>query len=283
MSVSKEIEMTLSEVEDSEDINTYPIYVPSRCRAEIKNFTVDALKESGLNYYIVVEPREYEEYIKYNDPKMVLSMEESDQGIAYARNFCKRHSIESGFSHHWQIDDNIKNFAKRVNNKNVPCSAKECIVPVEKTVNQYENIGLAGLSHILFAFSKSCAIDINKQIYSCFLVKNDVKSDWRPKTIEDTDYSLQVLSLGFTTVMFNRMLMNKATTMTVKGGNTDSEHAGQGRMIRSVQLQKDWPQANFKIGFKHNRVKIFPSKVWRTFKQVPLKNGQKCITVENFF
>ena len=149
-------------------------------------------------------------------------------------------------------------------------------------MSKYENIGLAGLSHSMFAFSKAHSININKQIYSCFLVDNDVKCRWRPKTVEDTDYSLQVLSAGFSTVMFNRLLINKATTMTIKGGNTDTEYADQGRMIRSLQLQKDWPQANFKIGFKHNRVKVFPSTVWRTFTQVPVKKGEIIMSIEDF-
>lgn len=282
MSPHSEIEAALLEHSDSNEINTYQIYVPTRGRADLKEFTVSSLEESGLNYYLVVEPQEYEIYSKNHDTKKILCMEENNQGVAYVRNFCKEHSSKSGHSHHWQIDDNIKNFAKRVGTKNAPCSARDCIVPVEKVVSQYENIGLAGLSHSLFAFSKANSIDINKQIYSCFLVKNDVKCNWRPKTVEDTDYSLQVLSAGFSTVMFNRLLINKATTMTIKGGNTDTEYADQGRMIRSLQLQKDWPQANFKIGFKHNRVKVFPSTVWRTFTQMPVKKGETTMTVENF-
>ena len=283
MTLQTEMEYALSKFSDSIDINSHQIYVPSRGRASLKGFTVDALEESGLSYYIIVEPQEYDSYAEYHDPKKILCMEENDQGVAYVRNFCKEHSIKSGQTHHWQIDDNIKNFAKRIGTKNVPFSARDCIVPVEKVVSEYQNIGLVGLSHSLFAFSKRNFIDINKQIYSCFLVDNSVKCGFRPKTIDDTDYSLQVLTAGFCTVMFNRLLINKAATMTVKGGNTDTEYAGQGRMNRSLQLQKDWPQANFKIGFKHNRVKIFPSTIWRTFTQPPVKKDETIMNLEIFF
>jgi hypothetical protein len=281
MDLRETIEKKVEQFSPTEKKNKYPIYVPSKGRSFLSGFTVSALASSGLDYFIVVEPQDYDEYAKHHSEDVLCKMEENDRGIAYVRNFCKKHSTESGHAYHWQADDNIKNFAIRRDKKNVPCTAAECILPVEEVVDSYPNVGLAGLSHTMFAFAKSTAVDFNKQIYSCFLVNNGVNYSWRPGTIEDTDYSLQVLDGGYSTILFNRLLMNKAATMTIKGGNTDSEHAGTGRMIRSLQLQKDWPNANFVITNQYNRVKVMPSRIWRSFKQTP---EAKCedISLEKF-
>jgi hypothetical protein len=261
--------------------NRYPIYVPSKGRAFLSGFTVSALVASGFDYFIVVEPQDYDEYGNYYSKHVLCKMEENDRGIAYARNFCKKHSTENGYAYHWQADDNIKNFAIRRDKKNVPCTAAECILPVEEVIDSYHNIGIAGLSHTMFAFAKSTAVDFNKQIYSCFLVNNSVNYYWRSDTVEDTDYSLQVLHGGYSTILFNRLLINKAATMTIKGGNTDGEYAGMGRMNRSLQLQRDWPGANFVITNQYNRVKVMPSRIWRSFKQTP-ETKITNITLENF-
>jgi hypothetical protein len=281
MDLKLEIETSIQEFDVANKKNKYPIYVPSKGRANLQNFTIDALKQSNLDYFIVVEPQDYDLYIQTQDKDHILVMPENDQGIAYARNFCKKHSTNAGHLYHWQIDDNIKTFGKRIANKNLPCPAAECLLPVESVVSQYTNIGLAGISHIMFAFAKANAIDFNKQIYSCFLVNNSNDIFWRSNTVDDTDYSLQTLEKGYCTVIFNRLLMNKATTMKIKGGNTDSEYAGSGRLNRSLQLQKDWPKGEFKITEQYGRVKIMPSRIWRSYKQTP-EGNQKESTLESF-
>jgi hypothetical protein len=88
---------------------------------------------------------------------------------------------------------------------------------------------------------------------------------WRKGLVEDTDYSLQVLTLGFCTVLFNTLLIEKEKTMKMSGGNTELEYGGDGRMNRSIGLQKMWPEA-FKITFQYGRPKVLPSRIWRTFK-----------------
>lgn len=251
----------------------YPIFIPSKNRAQYK-YTTKVLDESNVSYFVVIEPQDYEEYSKEYSQSKLIVMPENNQGIAYARSFCKKTSIHMGSKYHYQIDDNIRNFAKRENNKNIKCSALDCLLPLEKYVNDYVNIGLTGLSHIMFAFAKKNELDLNKQIYSCFLVNNSIDLYWKKDTIEDTDYSLNILSRNYCTVLFNRLLMNKLATMTIKGGNTDSEHAGDGRMKRSLQLQSDWPQAKFQITNQYNRVKIKHSRIWQTFKQMPLKEKE---------
>ena len=53
--------------------------------------------------------------------------------------------------------------------------------------------------------------------------------------------------------------------MSVKGGNTEISHAGDGRRKRAEILQNYWP-GWFKI---KEDGRVAPSRIWRTFTQQP--------------
>jgi hypothetical protein len=251
---------------------SYPVYVPSKGRAD-KKITTKFLEEAGVPFYVVVEPQDAETYKQNYDAEKILVMEKNDQGIAYARNFCKEHSQSIGAKYHWQIDDNIHNLGYRAENKNRKGSAVAVLGLAEAFVDKFENVGGASLSHTMFAFAKNTALDVNKQVYSCALFCNSNTLKWRPDVIEDTDYSLQLLSAGYTTILFNRLIMNKMATGVLKGGNTEISHGGNRRLLRSQKLQEYWP-GWFKITEQYGRVKVAPSRVWKTFKQELLLPGE---------
>ena len=247
---------------DSYNMVQYPIYIPSKARP--KKITAQALEDSGLNYFMVVEPQDYESYLE-----VFVKMPLNDQGIYYVRNFCKAHSALNDWEYHWQVDDNIKDFRIRVNNKNVKHSAKNILSAAETYVREYDNIGILGLCHVGFAFARNNEVDINKQVYSCVLVNNFVQVHWRDEVVEDTDYSLQVLEKGWCTLLLNRFCIGKETTSTNSGGNDNSD---EWRLKRSLGLQKYWPGA-FKITEQYGRVKILPSRIWSRYTHLP--KGEK--------
>ena len=262
-------------------VNRYPIYIPSKGRAS-RDITAKALRESNLDYTIVVEPQDYESYLQTFPKEQLFCMDKDDQGQSYVRNVCREHSISIGAKYHWQFDDNIHNFALRENGKTKKCLASRCILPMEDVVDEYSNIGIVGLCHTAFAFAKIRDYDLNKQIYTGFLVNNSVPVSFRLDTVEDTDFSLQILSSGYCTVMFNRFIMNKATTMTMSGGNTDSEARDERALLRHHNLQSAWPEAKFQIHHDGKKYRMKPSRVWNTFTQKPLLNTEHVATIESF-
>lgn len=248
----------------------YPVYVPSRGRADVLLTTKELIK-SKIPFYVVVEPQEYDLYCEYYNKNDVLKMDKNNGGISYVRNFCKKHSTDMGSKFHWQFDDNITSFRYRGATKNIKTEAMKCIVACETVCDSYENIGIAGMSHTMFAFSRNTHVGINQQVYSGVLVNNDLDLWWRDDVIEDTDYSLQVLNTKYyCTVLFNKFLIDKAATMAIKGGNTDTSHAGDGRMKRSLKLQEYWPEANFEITNQYGRTKIKPSRIWKSYVHQPI-------------
>lgn len=284
--VRKLFEAELAEMVDCKEIEgayfvSYPIYVPSKGRAD-KKITTKFLEEAGIPFYVVVEPQDAKAYYDNYLPDQVLVMDKNDQGIAYARNFCKKHSELHGDKYHWQIDDNIYYLGYRHENKNKKASPEHILGLAESFVNKFENVGAVSLTHIMFAFAKKNVIDVNKQVYSCALFRNNVTSQWRPDVIEDTDYSLQILTEGYTTFLFNRLIMNKIATGVIKGGNTEISHGGNRRLLRSQALQKYWP-GWFKITEQYGRVKVAPSQIWKTFKQEPKLIGEINHDLSSFY
>ena len=261
----------------------YPIYVPSKARSEIK-LTTKCLADNNISFYVVVEPQDADDYHKEYSENQIVVMEKNNQGIGYVRNACKKHSISIGADYHWQIDDNIKDFRIRENNKNVVKNTKNILAAAENYISHFDNIGAASLSHTIFAFARNTHVSINRQTYSCMLINNKLNILYRHDCIEDTDYSMQVLTEGYCTILFNKLLMGKAATGQYKGGNTDTVHAGDGRLMRSRKLQEYWPGA-FKVIKKKERWHVAPSRVWDKFPQMPKGpninfNGN---TLEQFF
>ena len=270
----------LKSLEDYKEVQ-YPVYILSKGRTD--GATMKLLDKIGLKYYLVVEPQEYMKYsstLKI-DPARLVPLLDNDRGVSFARNYCKRHSKLKGHAFHWQIDDNIQNFCIRQNNKNVKYEGVNLLAAAEHVMNQFDNVGILGLCHVGFAFAKANHIDINKQVYSCVLVKNSLDIEWRENVVEDTDYSLQVLSLNECTLLMNRFLIDKQTTSTNSGGNDNSD---EWRLNRSKGLQKLWPGA-FEITHQYGRVKVKPSRIWSTFKHMPRGPNIDLnpITLEEFF
>jgi len=252
----------------------YPIFIPSRGR-ENTCLTANLLLIENIDFLIVVEPQDLEKYSATFGNSKLLVMQENNQGIAYVRNFIKDYAKEKGYLYHWQIDDNIKNFRIRTNGKNEKTTAQYCLTQAEVFVDLYKNIGGVGLTHTAFAFSHKNPIEVNKQIYSCVLIKSDLPISYRKETVDDTDFSLQILTLDnnyWCTLLLCRLLIEKAATLSMKGGNTEIEYKKEqglsGRELRTRGLIKQWPGI-FKYTYQYGRIKVLPSTIWRKFPQRP--------------
>lgn len=245
----------------------FPIYIPSKQRSNLQQ-TTGVLDKNNLAYYLVVEPQDYEDYLQHYPDHQIIRLEKNNQGIFYVRNKCKEHSKATGAAYHWQIDDNIKDFCIRKNDKTVGQDVTNILSSVEYVMTQFTNVGISGLTHTAFAFSKKTHLSINRQAYSCVLVNNELGDlYWRDNVVEDTDYSLQVLSSGYCTLIFNKLMIAKGAASKNSGGNSNSD---EWRMNRAVGLQKKWPDT-FKIKKRSGLVRVLPSRVWGTFLQTPKK------------
>ena len=243
--------------------NKYPIYILSKGRWESR-LTSKALEEMGQPYKIVVEPSEYNYYANVIDCEKIIKLPDDfskiGNGGVPARNFIWQHSISNSNERHWILDDNIEQFNRLNRNLQIKVTAPSIFRAAEDFVDRYENIALAGFQYDFFAKAKTKlpAFYLNTRIYSCILIKNDIPYVWRGKYNEDTDLSLRVLKDGYCTMLFYAFLQQKAQTMKMKGGNTDTIYnTNDNRREFAESLKRQHPdivEVTWKFGRWHHQV-----------------------------
>lgn len=208
----------------------YPIYIPSKGRATTAQTPV-RLRDMGVPFSLVVEPCDESAYRSAMPwaTILVLPFENLGQGSIPARNWIWDHAIAANAPRHWVLDDNICRFYRLNLNRRIPVSSGAIFRAAESFADRYENVALAGFNNIAFAPDREPDIPafvLNTRIYSMTLIDTALPHRWRGKYNEDTDLSLRVLKDGLCTVQFNAFLGDKATTMRMAGGNTDTVYAG---------------------------------------------------------
>lgn len=233
----------------------YPIYIPSKGRWKSR-LTSKALEKMQVSYHIVVEPQEFEQYVRVIDRENILVLPFSNlgQGSIPARNWIWEHSIEQEVQRHWILDDNIKDFYRMNRNTRYRVRSGASFRAIEDFADRYENIALAGMHYRFFAPSKEWRppFGLNRRIYSCILIENSISQRWRGRYNEDTDLSLRILKDGWCTILFYAFLADKTATMKMKGGNTDELYQDDGRLKMALSLQRQHPDV-VKVGRRCGR------------------------------
>jgi len=234
----------------------YPVYIISKGRWESR-YTSKALEWMKVPYSIVVEPQEYDNYATVIDTSKILVLPFSNlgQGSIPARNWVWSHSKSIGAKKHWILDDNIKGFYRSYRNKRHWVKTGTIFRCVEDFTDRYCNVALSGMNYGMFApdnLENMPAFYLNTRIYSCILIRNNIRYRWRGRYNEDTDLSLRVLKDGWCTILFNAFLAQKSGTMRMKGGNTDELYKDDGRLKMAQSLVEQHPDVTT-ITWKFNR------------------------------
>ncbi len=200
-------------------------------------------EQDNVAFKLVVEPQEYEDYIKHFPKANIVKLPFSNLGLGGipARNWVWQDAKKSGAARHWIWDDNIRSTYYWWKGRRVRCNANLAISSVEEFTDRYENIAISGMNYTTFIFSSSTPYLLNSRVYSNLLIRNDIDFKWRGRYNEDTDLCLQVLSNNWATVLFNVFSIEKMHTMTMKGGNSDQLYQGDGRLEMARSLERAWP------------------------------------------
>ena len=272
----------------------HPIYIVSKGRWDTR-LTSKSLESMNVPYRIIVEEQEYEQYASAIDPAKILILPQSyldtydtfddlgdtkGKGPGAARNFAWEHSIDEGHDWHWVMDDNIASFNRL--NRNLMCKVMfgGIFAAAEDFVGRYENVAVAGFNYDFFAKAKEPLppFVLNTRIYSCLLIRNDIPYRWRGRYNEDTDLSLRALKDGWCTIQFNAFLQEKATTQTLKGGNTAEFYEKEGTLPKSKMLEDMHPDVAkvvWKFGRWHHQVD------YRRFKGNKLRRRSGIVISDN--
>ena len=253
----------------------FPLYIVSKGRWESRLTikTLQKMKDIEL-YYVIIEEDEYPQYSAVIDKAHLLILDKQFQrdydacgnlgittsvGSGAARNFAWHHAIQSGYTWHWVMDDNIRDFYRLHKNKKVRVYDGAFFGIMEEFCLRYINIGMAGPQYQYFRCARQGyrPFILNSRIYSCNLIRNDLPFRWRGRYNEDTILSLDMLKAGWCTVLFNAFLQGKTSTSTkMPGGNTDSIYV-KGHLPKSQMLVKEHPDVArlaWRYGREHHYV-----------------------------
>jgi len=254
-------------------MSKYPIYIVSKGRAKTP-YTANWFKRDKIDFKIVVEPQEYDEYCESIGKEYVLKLPFSNLGLGSypARNFCWEHSIGLGAERHWVFDDNIRQMRRLHKGKRIPCDAKIAIAALEDFTDRYTNVGLSGFEYTYFLMNTyNKPFKYNVHVYSAILIKNNMPYRWRLKYNEDVDLCLQVLHNNLCTVSFTTFCIEKISTVAkLKGGNQDELYKGNDpskKYLKAKSLEEIWPQY-VKTVLKYDRP--HHSVVWHKHFKHPL-------------
>ena len=257
----------------------YPVYILSKGRWE-NPMTAKLFIKDGVDFLILVEPQEYDNYCSTIPKKYIHQLPFSNLGVGGypARNYAWEHSMQNGHKRHWIFDDNIGNTRMLKGGKKVYVNTLSAIQGIEDFTDRYSNVGISGFNYSNYVVGSSCRkpFYINVHVYSCMLIKNNMPYRWRLKYNEDIDLCLQVLENKYCTILVNQFMMDKTSTVAkMKGGNQDDLYKGNAhekKVLKARSLQEMWPQyvkVVMKYGRPHHQVS------WHKFFKHPLKRSTK--------
>ena len=222
-----------------------PIYVVSKGRPT--SSTCKLLTEAGLDFTLVVEEPEAEDYARWESKLVVMS--KTDQGNAYARQTALDHARESEIKYIWMLDDDIEAFYKTEKKRNVPVSCDQALAGAEGLLCGIDRIGIAGLEYQQFAWSAKRAMKFYSYCDVVVYLNTDVPvnydTSFRLKV--DRDYAISVLSAGYLTAKVN-MYSFQAPKYGSNSGGCKEDYENE--RFWSERLVQKWGSSLVKLNIK---------------------------------
>lgn len=248
----------------------YPIYIPSKGRAD-KQLTVKLLLANGItNFFVIVEAgHDAVEYTRTIGNKHVLVLKESNYGTSsVARNYAIEHSKRVGFAKHWQLDDDISKIYGHKKGKVTNVNVGEILREVERLDKEHKsNITGVNTSASFLSQTKK-EFNENGSLTSLYLITND-KFRFRGTMLVDMDYQLQLLRAGLQTLRCNNFAFVFKSPLKAKGGYYDIYSNDKKRTQALSEFFKNNPDVE--PGIKRSSVGFLVaaniSKVWHQFKR----------------
>lgn len=257
-------------------VNDYPIFIISKGRfyrnkKYQKPKTAEYLEMINVDYKIVVEPQEADEYAKsISKNKIIILPDEylnKNQGSIPVRNFVHHYNKKKEEKAYWILDDNIIDYIWVDNNERYKVRDTFAFKFVEDLMNNYDNVYLAGHQYKMFSPPTDYRNNIqhNLRVFSSILIRTDIPTlnengdIWRGKYNEDVDLSLRILKLGLPTILSNVLTADKLQTGG-KGGNEeiyleDDNHSGEAKSNSLLEHHEDCINIVKRYGRVHHKIK----------------------------
>jgi len=195
------------------------IYITSKGRYDVCKtaLTIGAQK----NLYIVVEPQELELYKNTMPEFNYLVLDANNNGLAYARNFIKKHTEQNNEQNYWLLDDDISNFYYREGTKLIKQDAILCLQKAQEMFIE-NNIALGAIEYRQYAWSASKPLNKNT-FCDCVVWVDNTKTkglycNEELKLKIDRDFSIRVINSGQQTARNTLFAFSTPPNGSNKGG-----------------------------------------------------------------
>lgn len=218
-----------------------PVFVPSKGRPKSKLFGM--LKESGLEYYIVIEPQELEAYSEHENNLILLPL--NDQGLVYSRQYILTNARLKGLQWFWMLDDDITAFWMSDGTKNHPITTKQALMTAERTIKSVPGTGIGALEYQQYSWSAKKEVTKNSYCEVCVLINAHATTgisnyDKEREMKEDRDFVLQIITNGLKSVRTNKISFSTPKNASNKGGLQQQYQTGKEEEA-SKKLSNKWP------------------------------------------
>jgi hypothetical protein len=219
----------------------FPIFIPSKGRSQSR-LTSKAFDKMNIPYKCVIEPQEYDDYVKYIPSNKLLVLPFSNKGLVATRNWIWDYAQNLGVSYFWTFDDNIRCIYRL--NRNIKGRVLDGVAlkVIEDFATRYATAFISGMQYESFAPTKQISppFVLNTRVYSNMLIKTNIPYRNEGFYNDDTDLCLRILKDGYCTILFYAFLIDKTTTMKVAGGMTP-HYQDDGRLKMAQELQQKHP------------------------------------------
>ena len=249
------------------------ICIPSLGRPDSK--TARLLNEHGIAFKIFVETHEYGAYRDLWGADRVVSLPGKDYGCAaYARNFIKSYARDRD-NIFWMIDDDIRCFYKREGQKLVKVDPGEPLEYGFEFIHKYSNLATFGYPANTWARFAKYPHQINKMNYGCYVVNPHHPFEYTPKTADDLDMCLQILTGGWCTWLNNEYAFDMVPMQSQSGGYTDIRANG-GDLRRKKAVCAKWKDLTLVRKDNTNLDwRVDSGRIWKQFTHRPILRHAK--------
>jgi hypothetical protein len=233
----------------------------------------------NVPYTIFVEPQDVEAYSAVVSRENIHVLPHANKGLTVTRNYIWDVAEQAGHEWFWTFDDNIACIYRYNRNHKIPCADGTPLAVIEEFVQRYTNIAIAGMHYEFFVKRKEAYVPpyyLNRRVYSNMLIRTRAvdRSGARLRNItfynDDTDLCLRALKAGYCTVLVNAFLIDKQTTMTMRGGMTDYYLATQRRKEFVTELVAAHPDCTREIQrWRRHHHRVDYSQFTQRLERVP--------------
>jgi hypothetical protein len=173
------------------------IFIPTKGR-------FDKCKTANLigNYeklFLIVEPQDYENYLKNYGDYNIIQLPFNNKGLSYARNFVRDYCYTNGIKDFWLLDDDISYFYERTGTKLERISFETALSNSRDFFIENE-VAVGSLEYRQYAWSSKKRMVENSFCDSAVFINNELTQGIRYneelKLKIDRDFCIKVIKSG---------------------------------------------------------------------------------------